>query len=251
MKKNLLLNSLAALLLSSPLIYLIYILIPKFEGEISIESKNNNFILSIDIDGDGLGEKIQFENINGKEDIYCEVWTDKSLLGFWRKNGQLVKGTVKQSDINNDQKDEILFFTLENDSLFGNALELEYVDDTLKGNLLHRIFVLATDEKESDLFSLKSMTYDLDEDGTPEYLANINFGIKIRGIYSVNFKTNATNQCAPPFLFISDFQIEKINGTNQIIVSTYANGNIPQSRVKDAAVLYGLDTLNADHYLSD
>jgi serine phosphatase RsbU (regulator of sigma subunit) len=251
MKKNILLNSLAALLLSSPLVYLFHILIPKFEGEISIESKNNNFILSIDIDGDGLTEKIQFENINGKEDIYCEVWSDKSLLGFWRKNGHLVKGTVKQSDINNDQKDEILFFTLENDSIFGNALELEYEDDTLKGDLLHRIFVLTTDEKEADLFSLKSMTYDLDDDGTPEFLANINYGIKIRGIYSVNFNTNETAQCAPPYLFITDFQIEKINATNQILVSTYANGNIPQTRVKDAAVLFGLDTLKADQYLSD
>jgi serine phosphatase RsbU (regulator of sigma subunit) len=251
MKKNYLLNSIAALLISIPLIYLIHILIPKYEGEIIIESKNNKFNISIDLDKDGKNEKIQFEIINGDNDLYCEVWSDKSLLGLWRKTSRLIKGTVQQADINQDNKDEILFFSIENDSIFGNALELEYINDQLEVNLIHRIFVLKIEEKEADLFSFKSMAVDLDEDGSPELIANINFGIKIRGIYSVNYAAKKAFICAPPYLMVTDFQVEKINATNQIIVSTYANGNIPQTRVKDAAILFGLDSTIADSYLSD
>ncbi|MFN3342765.1 MAG: PP2C family protein-serine/threonine phosphatase [Flavobacteriales bacterium] len=251
MNRNILLNAFAALLLAVPLMVLIHLFTPKYKGGITIEHKDSNGVLAIDINGDGRNERIQFENINGKEQLYSEVWSDQAMVGIWQTRAHLIKHTLHTADIDSDRFKEILFLSVENDSIFGNALSMRQKENSFSADRIRRLFLMKVAGPDFDIYSFQSELHDLNNDGIPELVANINQGATIRGIYAVDFATEKTWLYNRHFIHFNAFSIIKMGGEWRILATSYANGNIPQNKVKLAAEKYGTDTLKAETYLSD
>lgn len=252
MKRNIILNLLASGLLALPLIVLLMVFIPKYKGDIVTEEKATKAHVLMDISGDGVEERIQVENLNGKDQLYCEVWSTEAMVGIWQKVAFLLRRTLKAEDIDGDGNKELIFFTLEGDSLFGNAVKMSLENGNFSARFSHHIFITSSAGKDYDVSSFQALTDDLDEDGIPELIANINQGATVRGIYAVNFPRRKSLVFSPHFIHITDFYIDRDSkGKKRIVATSYANGNIPQEKVKLAAERYGADTGKSDRYLTD
>lgn len=239
-----------SLFLSIPVWILLHLLLPKYTGKISVEEKGSKFAFHIDLNKDGALEKIQFQNINGKEQLYCEVWTTESMLGIWQRPAHLIKKTLKAKDIDGDQVPEMLFYSVEGDTIFANAVSLKILDDTLQAQQLKKIYITHTND-DFDAFSFQTETIDMNHDGVPELLSILNYGPTIRGLYETNFITGEIRSFESPFIHWTGFYLDTFNQKPRIILTSYANGNIPQTKVKLAAERYGADTSKAASYLSD
>lgn len=251
MKASIFFNFIGASLLAIPLIILIQLWIPKYNGAVVLEAKNSNARLSFDINQDDIHEKIQFINLPKEEHIYCEVWSTKSLMGIWRKEGQLIDRTLTSADVDADGSKEILFFSIENDSIFGNALKLSAHNNLFKATLTHRVFVTLSAGKDYYMHSFRTEVNDLDADGCPELIANLNQHLNIRGIYAVDFKKRRTKIFEPYFIHITDFYIEKSGASKRIVASSYANANVDKPSLQRAAQKCNIDTSKNNILYSD
>ena len=245
---------LSTLLLAIPAIWLLNTYIPKYKGSIKTIKKNSNHNIVVDLDQDSIPEKIQFENINGNDQLYAEVWSEMGLLlGVWNGTGKLQKETIKCNDIDRDGHQELLFIASDKDSVYLNQLEFKVVNNKLVSILELKKGLFKNLNKDDYAISFKSELVDVNGDGSLEYLFNLNKNIDIRGLYMYDFVTAKFHKTSLDFMHINDFNV--VDNPNspqkQIIFTTYANCNISTENVATKIEKFNMDTAIAHQYYED
>jgi len=247
------LRLLSSFLLAIPAIVLLNTNLPKYNGAIKtiVKNSNNNYVK--DLNKDGIAEQIMFANINGDEQLYAEVWSDGLLLGVWNGSGKLIKSTIKWDDIDKDNKQEVLFITLQKDSIFLNQVQFVIENKKLIPTLELKTYILKGISKDEYTHSFKTELADINGDGLVEYIFNLNHGIPIRGLYLYDFVAKKFLKSNFDFTHITDFSIinNNLNNNKQILYTSYANCNVTSTNINKVISKFNLDTNIAHSYYSD
>ncbi len=198
-----------------------------------MEFDKNYYQIYHDFDKDGKSERIQ---------PYTQILTGISYLnlfdstevnfGSYKFDRKIQKAfEVFFADYNSDGIDEIIFFTLNLDTLFVSVLnaktELVFIDEE---PVLIREPIL---NKDWDLSRIEAKLYDFDDDKRPELILYVatTHSVPIRGLVIYDFEEKRIlNKFISPKYF-ENFYLEDLNSDDnvEILVSSVSPGNFDKN----------------------
>jgi hypothetical protein len=168
-----------------------------------------------DFNGDGNSERIRcFRKTNSKTMDVVHYDGNGNLTDHWHIedaewNYRLVP---KVFDIDNDGKQELLFFTVRNDSVFFNAFNLVTFKRTIKNHYF--ITIERKLKKDYAYYSLFNEFGDFDKDGNNELFFSFNagYGLYPRGIFKIEFPSLKIIASPTEYMNVSFRSIKDLNG---------------------------------------
>jgi len=222
--------------LVSLLIYLIY---PKNNYEIQLEILRDDLIdydeniLHLDLDGDGLTEKLYmkgYQNVPAVE-IYEN---DGRFYDYWTYPGiRACETGLYYNDSDKNGHLELYTFSQKNDSIYLNWLEPTF-DKTWEPQLLP-IGKINNPQDHCDYVILNPVFHDLNDDGKDEMIFGISsgYGLQPRNLFAVDLSQNTIKvsplSYARPRDPISVF--EALDGSKWITMGSSATGNVDNPKV--------------------
>jgi serine phosphatase RsbU (regulator of sigma subunit) len=248
--KNITLRIGISLCLALPLIYIIQDKLKKYDGKIEVLKNFSTAERVLDLDHDGFTEELTLGNID-KNLFYGEVWNSKALLGIINEPANLVKHTLKIKDIDKDSLMDYTYVSYYHDTLFLNSSSLELHKNKLTTHKKCHVVICPLVVEEAKPESFKSDLVDVDGDGFDDYVFLLSHDFSHRCLYYYNFKRKKLFKSGNEFMLVTDFHKLTIHSKNVILYTTYANGNIPEKKLRYAAAKFGMDSLHSEKYFSD
>ncbi len=238
---------LIAIVFSLPVYFLLDQNILKYIVDYKSEHLNERNANISDIDADGFPETYYFFNIS-EEQVYLEMWSKGSLVGVWTAKGKLANSSMIM-DQQKDKKTARLFFITEMDKQsFVNQLDLKIVNKKLVSSCKSTALVEKGEGADSELLQRKLI--DLDGDGENEYVFSYAEALDIRNLVAYYPKTQKIVRSGTSFMMISDF-FKMPGNPNQLLFTSYANGNVSAKNVRRMVKEYNLDTALCTDYYTD
>ena len=248
--KNIFLKSLISLCFSLPVIYIIHDKLLKYNAKIELLKNFTITTRVVDLDSDGYAEELSLANID-KDNFYGEVWNNKALLGIVNDKANVVKQSLKVSDLDQDSLTDFSYLSCYKDTLFLKSSEIKLENNKI--NVTKRpdvvICPLVVNDAQPECF--KSDLVDIDDDGFDDYVFTIFHSPQHRCLYYYNFRKKKLFKSNNEYMVVTDFHKLKINSKNVILYTTYANGNIPKDKLKLVATKFKMDSLHSEKYFSD
>ncbi len=157
-----------------------------------------------DFDHDGFSEKVRFKYRVPQKQLSIMYYTkDEKPFDYWNLSEKWVPQAVYFADYDNDQFDEVYFFTLANDSLF-----LYSFDPRLRNQfLLFRQFIACAPKPNPyrrqvwDLATPQAVFFDADQDGYKECFIALaaGFSLQPRGLFRLDLDQQKITARTPFF----------------------------------------------------
>ncbi len=248
--KNTVLRIGISLCLALPLIYIINDKLKKYDGKIEVLKNFSTAERVLDLDHDGFTEELTLGNID-KDYFYGEVWNSKALLGIINEPANLVRHTLKIKDVDKDSLMDYAYVSYYHDTLFLNSSSLKLHKNKLTRHKKCHVFICPLVVEDAKPETFKADLVDVDGDGFDDYVFILSHDYSHRCLYYYNFKRKKLFKSTNEFMMMTDFQKLSINSKNVILYTTYANGNIPEKKLKYAATKFGMDSLHSEKYFTD
>ncbi|MCD4698290.1 MAG: histidine kinase [Bacteroidales bacterium] len=183
-----------------------------------------------DFDRDGISERCYiYSNSIGNAAIKI-TRDDHSLIDQWNFNGKLIKKSARVffGDYDNNGLSEVYLFSLQDDSLFLNAIEPFGCGALLKNN-----FITTINKVKGKLdFSVGyAKLIDLDNNSYKEVVFNIKAGFSLqpRAIYKLDIKTKRIERTPNAGNMICVLRTKDINndGYYELYGAMWTSGNLP------------------------
>jgi serine phosphatase RsbU (regulator of sigma subunit) len=210
----------------------------KFEGSAEIYSEKSAHKQNVDINHDGTVENIQIGNIPN-DHLYMEIWQDNNLKKVAHLDFLMVKHTPIYGDPDKDGNIDTYVLSERSDSLFLNTItylaESDYEIET------SQILLMRLKDSISPMSILNMQFVDLDQDGYQEILFGLDKGEAHRHICHFDLKSEEFKTAPTLFTMIRGwFTAVNVDEDKEleIVFSSYANGNIPETHLERAKVKF-------------
>lgn len=195
----------------------------------SLFGNNNVYSNAGDFNNDGFSERIRCSNGAGSESMDITYYDKDGFLSdqyhIFNSNWSYeLKPAV--FDIDNDNKSELLFFTIRNDSVFFNAFSLT------KFYLVVDHLYISSIERHRDVYAFRSEFFkfgDFDIDGRNELFCwlDAGFGLKPRGVFKIEFPSLEVKQSNTEYMGLQTMYMKDLDddGLPEILCRSYVPSN--------------------------